>query len=65
MVQNKYNGRDFRISTYHVDNEFDKAEIKKLAPAIMNIYWRHEHVGGIERSIRTIKERCRVTCHSN
>ena len=27
----------------------------------MNIYGRHEHVGDIERSTRTIKECCRVT----
>jgi len=30
----------------------------------VNIYARHEHVGEIERSTRTIKERCRATCHS-
>ena len=65
VVKKKYDARNFCISEYHADNEFDKAEIKDfLTPAIMNIYARLEHVGDIERSTRTIKERCRATCHS-
>ena len=65
VVKKKYDARNFSISDYHADNEFDKAEIKDfLTPANMNIYARLEHVGDIERSTRTIKERCRATCHS-
>ena len=65
LIQKKYRTRGFSISEYHGDNEFDKSEIKDfLTPALVNIYARHEHVGEIERSTRTIKERCRATCRS-
>ena len=30
IVQHKYSGRGFRISTHHADNEFDRAKIKDI-----------------------------------
>ena len=63
-IINKYNGRSFEIIDFHGDNEFNKAALKYfLQPALVHIYGKAEHVGPIERSIRTIKERCRSTCN--
>ena len=59
----KYDCRGFKITDMHADNEFDKAELKhSLQPTLLHIYGREEHVGFIERSVRTIKERFRSTC---
>ena len=63
-VQHKYISRGFNITDYHGDNEFDKSALKEfLEPALLHIYGRNEHVGPIERSIRTIKERGRSVCN--
>ena len=35
-----------------------------LRPATLHIYGKNEHVGIVERSIQTIKERCRCMCNS-
>ena len=65
IIQTRYSGRLFNITDYHADNEFDKAAIKYfLVPKILHVYGRNEHVGPIERSVRTIKESLRSTCHS-
>ena len=62
-VINKYSCRSFNICNFHGDNEFDKDIIKKfLNPALLHIYGQNEHVGPIERSVRTVKERFRSTC---
>ena len=62
-VINKYTSRGFRVTDYHADNEFDKEALKQyLAPALVHIYDREEHVPIIERSTRTVKERSRSTC---
>ena len=46
------------------DSEFDKEKLKDLPePGILYTYAREEHVGIIERSVRSIKERCRSTVH--
>ena len=50
--------RGFEISAVHGDNEFDVKSVKTfLLPAILHIYGKDEHVGIIERSICTVKER--------
>ena len=47
----------------HANNEFDRAELKHfLKPTLTHIHLRDDHVGFIERSVRTIKERFRSTC---
>ena len=62
-VINKYNCRSFNICDYHGDNEFDKQALRDfLEPALLHIYGREEHVGIIERSVRTINDRFRSTC---
>ena len=60
-----YSKRGFEVSTIHGDNEFNIGNlIAAVRPILMQIYARGEHVGRAERSIRTIKERCRCICHS-
>ena len=62
-VINKYACRSFNICDFHGDNEFDKNVLRNfLTPALLHIYGREEHVGTIERSIRTVKERFRSMC---
>ena len=62
-VINKYTCRSFNICDFHGDNEFDKDSLRNfLTPALLHIYGRNEHVGPIERSVRTVKERFRSTC---
>ena len=62
-VINKYSCRSLNICDYHGDNEFDKQALKYfLEPALCHIYGREEHVGSIERPVRTVKERFRSTC---
>ena len=40
-VQNKYTNRNFTITDYHGDNEFDKSALKDfLEPALINTYGR-------------------------
>jgi hypothetical protein len=64
-VKQTYEARGFEISAVHGDNEFDIKSVRTfLLPAILHIYGKDEHVGIVERSIRTIKERCRTMTHS-
>jgi hypothetical protein len=64
-VKQTYEARGFEITAVHGDNEFDIKALKTfLLPAILHIYGKDEHVGAIERSVRTIKERCRTMTHS-
>ena len=62
-VQNTYKQRGFNITDVHGDNEFDiQALHDALRPATLHIYGRDEHVGPIERAVRTVKDRCRSVC---
>ena len=64
-VKNIYETRGFEITDIHADNEFNVDSIKEaLMPTKMTIYAKNEHVPIVERSIRTIKERCQCHCHS-
>ena len=65
VVLNIYRKRGFQITNIHADNEFDLPQLHNhLRPSTLAIYGRDEHVGVIERSTRTIKERCRSICHT-
>ena len=64
-VINTYENRGFSITDLHADNEFDINILKQEIDLIStHFYGRIEHVGTIERSIRTVKERTRAICHS-
>ena len=61
-LNNKYKDRGFTIKYYHGDNEFEHL-LNFLAPDHLHTYAANEHIGDIERSICTIKERVRCGCH--
>ena len=64
-VVNTYEKRGFTITDLHADNEFDIETLKEnLEPINTHIYGKLEHVGTIERSVRTVKDRCRGLCHA-
>ena len=64
-IRKVYEDRGFIISDVHGDNEFNINKLKEIvSPATLNICAREEHVPIIERSIRTVKERSRSSCHS-
>ena len=58
IVQAKYHSRNIKIEKWHVDNEFDCDELRDvILPASMEVYARNEHVGVIEQSTKTVKNR--------
>jgi Reverse transcriptase (RNA-dependent DNA polymerase) len=57
-----YNTRGFMVTAIHADNEFECIRYDIL-PSMLNIVTADDHVGEIERSIRTIKERVRTLIH--
>ena len=64
-IINKYNKRGFAINFIHADNEFNLQRLKsEIQPVCLEIYAPEEHVTDIERSVRTVKERCRCMTHS-
>ena len=64
-VMHQYGARQLQIGDIRGDNEFEVAELRKaLLPAKLHICEKGAHVGGIERSIRHVKERARCTCHA-
>jgi hypothetical protein len=57
-----YHSRGFVVTDVHCDNEFEC--IRNLVlPVNLNVTAAEAHVGKVERSIRTIKERNRSTVH--
>ena len=65
VVIKKYSERGFNITDIHADPEFDSDVLRNaLVGKNLHIYTQGEHVGIIERSIRTIKERARCICHA-
>jgi len=58
-----YQARGFNIVDVHCDMEFECVQHDFL-PTTVNLTPRDAHVGEIERSIRTIKERIRADIHS-
>ena len=64
-IRQIYSSRGFRIENIHGDNEFNRDEIKNSQlPALFHIYGKDEHVGLIERSNRTVKEKARTMTHA-
>ncbi|KAI2499682.1 Reverse transcriptase (RNA-dependent DNA polymerase) [Fragilaria crotonensis] len=57
-----YQDRGFRVCDVHADNEFECIR-NAIRPTEMNIVPADGHVGEVERSIRTIKERLRTCVH--
>jgi hypothetical protein len=57
-----YHRRGFRVCDLHVDNEFACVR-DALHPIHMNVVAADSHVGEIERSVRTVKERLRACVH--
>jgi hypothetical protein len=65
QVLEAYRNRGFNVTVCHGDNEFDMDELKKaIYPTELQICGANEHLGIIERSVRTIKERARCSCHA-
>ena len=64
-IRQIYTTRGFRIENIHADNEFNKKDIKNSQlPALFHIYGKDEHVGLIERSNRTVKNKTRTMTHA-
>ena len=57
-----YKDRGLTVTNIHADNEFECCRTE-LRPIILNIAGTGMHVGEVERSIRTIKERVRCSIH--
>lgn len=57
-----YHTRGLKVCDVHADNEFDCIR-EELWPIALNVVPADSHVGDIERSIRTIKERLRSCAH--
>jgi hypothetical protein len=62
LVINLYHSRGFSIEDIHSDHEFECIR-NDILPTQLNVVAADSHVGEIERSIRTIKERVRATIH--
>ena len=64
-IRQIYSTRGFKIENIHGDNEFNKDEIKQSQlPATFHAYGKDEHVGLIERSNRTVKNKARTMTHA-
>ena len=60
-----YEKRGFEVVGVHVDGQFDSDDFKKqVFPAQVHVYSPGEHVGFIENSNKTVKERMRCVVHS-
>jgi hypothetical protein len=57
-----YRSRGFVVVDIHTDVEFECVR-DQIASVILNVVAADAHVGEVERSIRTIKERNRATGH--
>ena len=57
-----YTARGFTVCDIHGDHEFECTRLA-LSPIHLNIVAADGHVGEVERSIRTIKERLRACAH--
>jgi hypothetical protein len=57
-----YKSRGFNISDLHADMEFECIQ-NDVLPSRLNVTAANDHVGEVERSIWTMKERARTTIH--
>ena len=56
----RYEDRGFKVAAVHADNAFDNEQMRTaIGSRVLHIYAREEHVGVIERQIRSLKERLR------
>ncbi len=60
-VINLYRSRGLSVCNHHADNEFEC--ICEIRPVAMNIASANSHLGEVEQSIRTIKERLCACVH--
>ena len=58
-----YKSRGFNISDLHANMEFECIR-NNVLPSMLNVTAADDHVGEVEQSIRTMKERARTTIHS-
>ena len=58
-----YEARGFDVVDIHADMDFECIK-DDVRPILMNLNAHDDHVGEVERSIRTIKERVRADVHS-
>ena len=63
QVLNIYSSRGFIVNYIHADNDF-RGLADQLLSTRLNLTSAGEHVPDIERFVRTLKERCRTSCHS-
>ena len=61
-VKRMYGARGFKIVDLHGDNEFAKIQVPIL-PTNLTLVAANEHVGTVERSVRTMKESSRAGLH--
>jgi len=61
-VMAMYKSRGFNISDLHADMEFECIR-NDVLPSRLNVTAANDHVGEVERSIWTMKERARTTIH--
>ena len=57
---NKFGVRAISVTTIYGDNEFEKI-VEAVRLIHVEIFGRGQHVGDIERCVRTVKEGCRST----
>ena len=50
-----YHSRGIHVHTINIDNEFEYIK-ERILPVHFNLVAVEEHVGDVERSIRTVKE---------
>ena len=62
LVLDLYRARGFNIVDVHADNEFECVK-EELRPIHMDNVPADRHIGEIERSVKTVKERLRSTAH--
>ena len=62
-VLDLYHARGFKVVDIHADMDFECIQ-DEVRPVLMNLNAHDDHVGEVERSIRTIKERVRADVHS-
>ena len=58
-----YKIRGLLVKNIHADNEFECCR-NELRPIVLDIAGTGMHVGEVERSIRTVKERIRCSTHN-
>jgi len=61
-VKRVYGARGFKIVDLHGDNEFEKIR-DDILPTNLTVAAANEHIGTVERSVRTVKESTRAGLH--